>query len=355
MAQKIKKMSKKFIAFVCMFTLVFSYSVVGVNESDAALASVSDTLTDSRFNTASNHTVVFTVKAGELTATDTIVVDFEADFDTASMVFADITVNDGGAMTLDDGACSSNELGVTGEGTDTVTFTLCTGTTIADESVMTITFANAHITNPATAVCGTGNDSYICDIDITTSDESGKAQVAIVDGVTVSATVNEALTFVISDTAVGFGGINSGTLRYANSGATGATSAPGAGDPFSLTFTSNVAGASITVKSVNGDSTAGLYSSSETETLTARSATTMSGSTSGFAVYGTSSDMTMDAGFNGASGNLAVTTGNLSFATASSVGANVVEVDLIASAAVGAGAASDYATTLIFVATPVYP
>jgi hypothetical protein len=354
MAQKIKKLSKKLITFVCMITLVFSISIV--NNADATLASVSDTLSDSRFNTATNHVIVFTVKAGDLTNPDTIIVGFEADFDTASVVFSDISVNGSvfGAFGLDDGACVGDGIGVTGEGTDTVTFTVCSGTTITDEEVVTITFANSHITNPAAATCGSGNNSYVCDIDITTSDESGTAQVAIVSGVTVSATVNEALTFVISDVAVGFGGINPGTLRYANSLETGATAAPGAGDPFSLTYTSNVAGASITVKSLNGAGTAGLYSPSVTQTLTAKSATTMSGATNGFAVYGTSSDMTMDAGFNGAGGNVAVTTGNLPFASASAVGQNVVEVDLIASAAVGTLGASDYATTLVFVATPVY-
>lgn len=357
MAQKIKKISKKFVALICMFTLIFSASVT-VNKADATLESVKDTLTDSRFGTASDHTVVFTVKAGDLTATDTIIVAFEEDFITTSMVFADITVNDGGALTLDDGACTDDNLGVTNIGTDTVTFTLCTGTTITDESTVTITFANDHITNPATAICGDNNNSYICDIDITTSDETGTAQVAIVDGVTVSATVSEALSFVISDTAVGFGTINSGVLRYANSGATGAASAPGAGDPFSLTYNSNVAGASITVKSVNGNATAGLYSSSTTQELEAAStaAVLAAPGADGFALYGvsTGATMTIDAGFVATTGNLALTTANQLFASASDVGENVVEVDLIASAAVGTLGGNDYTATLVFVATPVY-
>ena len=204
MAQKIKKLSKKCIAFICMITLVFSYSVVGVDKSDAALDTVSDTLSDSRFDTGSNHIVVFKIKAGGLTGknvdADTFSIAFEADFVTTSMVYADISVDDGAAVTLKDGACDAetDTLGVTGEGTNTVSFELCNDTTIADEATITVTFANDHITNPATAVCGAGNDSYVCGIDITTSDETGTAKVAIVSGVAVSATVDETLAFTIA-------------------------------------------------------------------------------------------------------------------------------------------------------------
>jgi hypothetical protein len=365
MAQKIKKLSKKFIAFVCMITLVFSYSIV--NNADATLASVSDTLSDSQFNTLTDHTIAFQVKQGALGATDTIIVAFEEDFDTSAVALADIDIDDGGGdMTTSVSACPAAELNVAGLTTDTITFTLCTGTTIADEAIVTIQIGShasggsvAVIKNPAAATCGGNNNSYVCDIDITTTGtngETGTAQVAIVSGVTVSATVNEALTFVISQTAVGFGGITPGTLRYANTAGTGALAAPGPGDPFTLTYNSNVAGASITVKSVNGAGTAGLYSSSVVQTLTARSANTMSGATNGFAVYGVNSSGSVDvvAGFDGAGGTTAVTAGNQVFADSTGVGANVVDVDLIASAAVGTLGASDYATTLVFVATPVY-
>ena len=183
-----------------MFTLVFSYSVV--NETRAALAIISDTLTDSRLGATSDHIIAFTVKAGSLTAGDTVVVVFEADFTTTSVVFADITIaDDTDSYTVDDGACASNELGITGEGTNTITFTLCSGTTIADEEPITITFSNSHITNPASATCGGSDNSYVCAITITTSDEAGTAKVAIVSGVSVSATVDETLAFTIAGVA----------------------------------------------------------------------------------------------------------------------------------------------------------
>ncbi len=343
-----------------MITLVFSFSVT-VNKADATLASVSDTLSDSRFNTASNHVISFQVKTAALTAGDSIIVAFEDDFTTTSMVFADISMSDGAAVTLEDTTCTINNdtVRVTNYGTDTVTFTLCATTTIADEAIVTITFGNAHITNPATATCGTGNNSYVCDINITTSDETGRAQVAILTGVSVSATVGEVIAFTISDNSVGFGEIIPGTARYADSDETGEATAPAANnDPLLLTLTSNTSGATISIKSVNGASTAGLYSSSTTQTLTAAASTTVSGApaANGFGVYGADvAGITLDEGFDhDSTSDLAVTTSNLPFAASSTGGDDTVEVEMVAAAAITTTSAADFATTVVFTATPVY-
>ena len=364
MPEKVKKISKKIIAFVCTFTLIFSFLVM-IRNADATLASVKDALSDSRFNTGSNHVVTFTVKAGDLTASDTIVVDFEADFDTTSMVFADISVTDDATpLDLDDGACVDDDIGITNEGTDSVTFTLCSGTTIADESVIVITFGNAHVVNPASATCGSGNDSYVCDIDITTSDETGKAKVAIISGITVTAAVDAYLTFTSSegDSAVGFGTWTGGNTdeRFATSDGNGATSEPAsATDPAQLTVSSNGAGGvSISVKSINSNSTAGLYSTSASKEIAADASSDINGGTiEGFAVYASAaSSLTIDEGFDDdGDTDLAVSTTNQAFAASAATPISGATVDVEMNASIlGTTPAGSYSTVVAFTATPTY-
>ncbi len=90
--------------------------------------------------------------------------------------------------------------------------------------------------------------------------------------------------------------------------------------------------------------------------MTAVSADTVDNDASvdGFAIYGAATGMTMDAGFVATTGNVAVSNTNQTFATASSLGTNTVQVDLIVASDAASPAQSDYATTLIFVATPTY-
>lgn len=364
MAQKIKKISEKCIAFICMITLMFSYSVVGVNESDAALASVSDTLTDSRFNTASDHTIAFTVKHSSLVATDTIVVAFEADFDTSSVVFADITIaDDTDSYTVDDGACASNEIGITGEGTDTVTFTLCTGTTIADEEPLTITFANEHITNPATAVCGTVNDSYICKIDVTTSDESGTTKVAIISGVAVSATVDETLTFTIA-------GVANSTTQKASVTTTVDTSGDATTLPLgTLSVSANtIAGQNLTV-STNAtggytttlEYTAALTSGSDTidDWTGSNAAPTAFPAAGTDEAWGyTTDDAVLGTGTTGRFGTnnvwAALTTSPLEVAYSNVPVSSEVTKMAYQAAIEGTTEAGSYTTTLFYITTPIY-
>ena len=362
MSEKIKKHSKKFVALICMLALVFSFFVA--NETNAALSSVKDTLSDSRFNTSSDHTIAFTIKAGDLTASDTIQIAFEEDFDTSSVVFADIDIaDDTDDYTLDEGACSSNELGVTGIGTDTITFTLCTSTTIADEEPITIEIGSnaggtAHITNPASATCGTGNDSYVCDIDITTSDESGKAKVAIVSGVDITATVTESLSFTIGTTALEFGTIDGANIRYTTASG-GSNTEPSDGEPCVLTLSTNAAGgATITIHDVgNGSGSAGLYkSAAPTHLMAATAPSGVGGTTESYAPYGknAASNLSIEAGFE-TNGGTAVTASPQTFITASGALSTNNTADLLAKAGISAStAAGSYTDTLILVATPTY-
>ncbi len=361
MPEKVKKLSKKIIALVCMGTLVFSFLLITEN-AEATLASVKDTLSDSRFGTASDHTIAFTIKAGALTDSDTIQVAFEADFNVASVVFADIDIaDDSDDYTLDEGACVDDELGVTGIGTSTITFTLCTGTTIADEEPITIEIGSvaggtAHITNPATATCGTGDDSNVCSVTVTTSDESGAARVAMLAGVGVTGTVEEYLTFSCDDYAVGFGTWTGGATddTWATKNAAGDTSSNSS--PFQLTVSSNGGGGvSVTARSTgDGTTNAGLYCSSTTELIEADNANDIADGTEGYALYTSSGTTLTENTFADETATGIISTSNQEIASASGVvSSGIVEVALYAAIAATTPAGT-YTDTLVFIATPTY-
>src|SRR3989338_7527719 len=79
----------------------------------------------------------------------------------------------------------------------------------------------------------------------------------------VTATVDPALTFTVSNNAIGFGTLSTSAVRWATSDATGSASEPGAGDPTLVTIATNAAsGAAIAAASTgNGIGSAGLYKS----------------------------------------------------------------------------------------------
>ncbi len=367
MAQKIKKLSKKFIALTCMFALVFSHSVV-TNTSDAAISSAKDQLSDSRPNTDSSHTITFT--ASDTVAgndTNNLTLTFEADFqDVATIAVGDITwTDDAGGKTIAANCSGSEDIGYSVSG-NVMTFLICsdydTAAGIVANSVIVITIDGAvnDIKNPAAAAtCGTGDDSNICSIDVasTPAGNTGTIQVAILAGVAVSATVDTYMTFTASDYDIGFGSWSGGSTvtHYATSDNSTATSAPGAGDPLALTFVSSNSGGSITVKSINSNSTAGLYSSgasSEIEAI-AGGAFGVADDAEGFGIYGSSATMTMHDDFDNDSTDGQLTTSNKTFADASTVGSNTVEVDMKAAIAASTPAGS-YSTTIVFVATSTY-
>lgn len=378
MAKKIKKQVKRYYkkAIASGLILAMAMAYVSVEPAKAAaLTSVSDTLTDSRPSDGSgsqtaDHLIYFVTPTG-IGAGEKIKITFPSNFDLAqeSVAFADIDLDEGSTGTCASATWTDEPLAAAPSGgtwgatvsSQVLTFVSGTGTIPASRCVRVLIGHNAdgpgvnQIENPTTTGTKTITITTTTsgDVDI----DTGRTQIAILNGVAVTATINKVMTFVSSDYAVGFGGITSGTLRYATSDATGQdSSAPGAGDPFVLTLTSNTSGATISVKSINTNSTAGLYSATGTHTLTAGSVATVIATpgTDGFAVYGVGSGITMDTGFDGASGNVAVSTSNQRFAYSSTGDADTVEVDLVAASDTASPAQTDYATTLVFVATPVY-
>jgi len=172
----------------------------------ASITSASDTLSDSAPSLVSNHTIVFTSPNG-LSAGQTIDLTFPVavnEFVMGSVDEDDIDIDIDGSPVLTAASASATEWGVS-VSSGVVTLETMTGTPVASSSVITIrigdnavdsgTGAN-QITNP------TITGSYGIDIGGTMQD-TGQVRVAIVDQVTVTASVDTSLTFTVIGVADG--------------------------------------------------------------------------------------------------------------------------------------------------------
>lgn len=194
---------RKGFLLTLVFLLLFT---VWSLPAKADLSNVKDTVSDSRPSVDANHTIVFKLSAANpIEENDTITITFAANFDLATngVAFGDMDLSGSSSGDQALAAVASS----TGWGADVagqvVTFTAPTAVdtylgaseTITVEIGINATYGTAganQITNPTAAVYN---------IDITAagdSSETGRAKVAIISGVTVSATVDESLTFTIA-------------------------------------------------------------------------------------------------------------------------------------------------------------
>jgi hypothetical protein len=202
-----------------IFALVFML-VGGVVPNTAyadALTDKSDILSSLKASTVSNHTVLFTTPTG-VAAGETITLTLTSFSATSTLDFEDLDLSfeaSGG-----DGVCDTGDTEITLAGTKSgatwsavrtsatvITFESDTGTIAAGAEVCVEVGTGAEegtagveqITNPATG-------SYTLAIGGTMAD-SGSVAIEIIDDdqVSVSATVDESLTFTISDNSIGFG------------------------------------------------------------------------------------------------------------------------------------------------------
>jgi len=165
----------------------------------ANVVSFSDTLTDSAPAVVSDHLIEFTTPTG-VAAGETIVLTFESGFlGVASLDEGDIDFEINGV----DATLAATESGATWGVTtaaETITLTSDTGVVAANATVTIEIGTNAdsgvnQITNPAAG-------SY--EINLTAgSVDTGETRVAIVDSVTVTATVDTIFTFTVNAVAAG--------------------------------------------------------------------------------------------------------------------------------------------------------
>ncbi len=209
-----KMVSKKDVAIALaagMIVSVVSWSTMLRFVSIAhaiSLTSVSDTLSDSRPGFAANHTVTFT-DASSTTAGQTITYTFDPTTSlfggVPNVTLADVTSTPS-VMNIVSTCTVGNPDVTLSTSTNALTFTVCTGDTIASGTI-TMKVINDTLTNP------TSTGSYV--IGVTAGSNSANTRVAIVSGVNVTAAVATTFSFSVaglsSSTVLGNGATTTNT------------------------------------------------------------------------------------------------------------------------------------------------
>jgi hypothetical protein len=164
----------------------------------ASITNASDTLSNSAPALPSNHTIAFTIPMGMATSSN-FTITFASQFDTSAVTVGDIDLSVAAVdQTIATGTSGLGQWGVVGAGSDTITFTTPTDSGVASSSAIVVKIgSNAvggtiRIVNPTSTTT-----SYSIGIAGTMQD-TGEMRVAIVDQVTVSASVNTSLTFSVT-------------------------------------------------------------------------------------------------------------------------------------------------------------
>jgi hypothetical protein len=184
----------------------------------ASITSASDTLSNSAPSQGSNHTIGFITPSG-LAIGETIVLTFPGSFTLGGLVEDDVDI-------LINGSSSSTQpntagAGVWGVSTTSTTITFETPTDMGVPATSTILIRiGTHAVTSGTGVTQIINPSATSSYAIGiggTMDDSGEVRVAIIDQVTVSASVDTTLTFTVSGVASGQSVNGSPTTTSANS------------------------------------------------------------------------------------------------------------------------------------------
>jgi len=169
----------------------------------ASVLDASDTLSNSAPDTASNHTLAFTTPNG-MEIGETIELTFPVGFDLSGLDEDDIDLDVNASPEATDASAGAGVWGVVIAG-DTITFTTPTDAGLASSTDVLIRIGNnavdsgsgdTQIINPSATT------SYAIEIGGTMPD-AGEVRVAIVDQVTVSASIEATLTFTVSGVDAG--------------------------------------------------------------------------------------------------------------------------------------------------------
>jgi hypothetical protein len=229
-----------------LFRIVTLVAVIGASlapftiATAAPLTSVSDIMTRLRQGTLSNHTIKFVTPTG-VTAGQTMTVTFPAGFTMGSFAVANVDLATGASCSSISsertlaaspaaatwGVAQASQTITITSGTDTITAGHCVEIEIGSNAT-TGGAGTTQITNHATPA------TYQVPIGGTFAD-TGSTSVQIIadDQVVVTATVDQTLSFSISDNTTEFGSLGSGAVRYADNAG---------GDPTSVVAHNLIAG-----------------------------------------------------------------------------------------------------------------
>lgn len=233
MKKNLKKL-KFMVSAYLVVALVFSFAGgFMISEAQAAsLLNKYDTLSTQKKNTVSDHTIVFRTPTGANEATDTITITLPTGFTTNSFDFGDVdfahsagsqsnctaptwtnqeTLAAAPSATAWGAVLSGQVLTLTppsdGIGAAAIAVNACIQVEIGNHA----TGGNTQITNHATA----GSYSVLIGGNF---GDTGNMVINVLDDdqVVVSASVNEVLSFSISDNSVGFGTLSAAAARFAS-------------------------------------------------------------------------------------------------------------------------------------------
>ncbi len=374
----IKNISSKFIGaltIVALFVFLFGPQFA----SASSLTGVSDTMTREQTSASSVHVIKFTATSG-IAAGNTIIIVFPSGFTTTGLVITDLQichgttgVEDGTAVVTGGTACTSTDETIAASngastiwgatvaisGTTTITLTQASGTVthaITAGKIVTVTITATHMVNPSGA--STPN------VTITTTSDSGSFTVPIIasDQITVSASVNESVTFSINASNNNTGSAT--TVPLSTLSTAGATYSNGGGvNSIWLNIGTNTSGgAVVTVQSLNGD----LKSSSTSDNIPSATATMANGTanyglcvkshTAGTGTLNALSPFASSCGYSSTNSVGSVTTSPQSIinTNSTSISTGVAEVVVNAENSATTPAHSDYGDTLTFIATGTF-
>lgn len=196
-------MLRRTVALVTLVTLLgvsLGLSVWYRTVHAAALTDVRDVISDSDLSADATHSIFFTL-ATDLSTGETITFEFDPvgqSFNLDNLTTADLAGSSTGFTVVDNGGCdaATDELEVTAIDAvnDLITFTVCAGDSVASSTLVGFEIGSSTgnlVGNPGSA------GSY--EIAIAGSfGDTGSAQVAIIDDVVVTASVDTTLTFTVS-------------------------------------------------------------------------------------------------------------------------------------------------------------
>ncbi len=225
------------------FAFISTYGIWYNLAEAAALANISDTLTSQKVSTASNHTLVFRTPTGAGDSSDTITINVPSGFNMNSLDFNDIDLaHSAGSQSNCTNPTYSNEETLAGTPTGSAWGAALSGQIITLTAPTDGVGAAAIATNACVqvqigthATAGATGDTQITNHSSAASytigiagvfGDVGSTTINILndDQVSVTANVDQSITFTISDNSIGFGTLNSGAARYASGDATGSGS-----------------------------------------------------------------------------------------------------------------------------------
>lgn len=212
---------KKTFLKIFVLTLIVNTFFLPITVSAGSLSSISDTMSRLKVSEASNHTITFTQSAStSWAASETLTLTFATGFGLTSLANTDpldYDINVGGTdeTIVAASGCSTNDaISITSIVGQVITFTACSSYTAGSSGAVITIEIGTNATNGGTGDTQITNPSSTGSKTISIGGnfgDTGSLAVGIVtnDQLSVTATVDPTLTFIITDNSVPLGTLSS--------------------------------------------------------------------------------------------------------------------------------------------------